>query len=232
MPPTTGNKPKILCLHGGGSNPDIHHFQARKLHLLLDRAGYDLVVPRGLVPCGPGPGMLPFFEGAEFAQWLWDGRARDGGNEAWNDDHQVEQDEWADLPRFVDNVYRQAPGPPFIGVVAFSQGAKVAVHLARWLQENQASDDEGLKFLVLVCSTSPFRGKRQPGEPGVPPAESITIPSFHVIAEKDEWHNQAEIMAKCFKDPVVVRSQEGHHMPMDNGLNRKIADFINEKSAA
>lgn len=50
------SKPKILCLHGGGTNVDIFQFQARKLNLLIDRK-FDLVTPRAFVDCGPGPGM-------------------------------------------------------------------------------------------------------------------------------------------------------------------------------
>lgn len=217
-------KPKILCLHGGGTNPDIHQFQSRKLNLLLERQ-YELVTPKGIIDCGAGPGMLPFFEGSDFAQWLWDGK----GDEAWNDSHAVEQDEWADLPKLVD-IYRREG--PFVGIVAFSQGAKVGMHLVRWLQDNDEPADHPLpRFIVLVCCTSPFRGKRQPGEPGVPAEGSIRIPSLHLIADKDEWHNQGEIVVRCFKDPVVVRSPEGHQMPMDNGLNRQIVSFINEKAA-
>ncbi|KAJ4393087.1 hypothetical protein N0V93_002294 [Gnomoniopsis smithogilvyi] len=215
-------KPKILCLHGGGTNPDIHQFQSRKLNILIDRQ-YELVTPKGIIDCGAGPGMLPFFEGSDFAQWLWDGK----GNEEWNNNHEVEHEEWADLPQLVDIYHKQGP---FEGIIAFSQGAKVGMHLVKWLQENEP--DDGLKYIVLVCCTSPFRGKRQPGEPGVPAEGSIKIPSFHLIAEKDEWHNQGEIVARCFKNPVVVRSQEGHQMPMDNGLNRKIVEFVKEKGAA
>lgn len=212
-------KPKILCLHGGGTNPDIHQFQARKLNPYLEKY-YDLVTPRGFIDCGAGPGMLPFFEGSEFCQWIWDGK----GGEFMNTTNAKEQDDWPDLPRLVEIYQKQGP---FVGMIAFSQGAKVGVHLLKWLQENEVG--EGMKFAVLICSTSPFRGKRQPGDPGVPAEGSIEIPSLHLIAEKDEWHNQGEIMVRCFKDPVVIRSPEGHHMPMDNVLNQKISGFVNDK---
>ncbi|ROV95947.1 hypothetical protein VMCG_07944 [Cytospora schulzeri] len=131
-------KPKILCLHGGGTNPDIHQFQARKLNPQLERY-YDLVTPRGFIDCGPGPGMLPFFEGSDFCQWIWDGK----GGEFMNTANAKEQEEWADLPKLVEIYQKQGP---FVGMVAFSQGAKVGLHLLKWLQEHEIG--EGMKELI------------------------------------------------------------------------------------
>ncbi len=170
-------RPKILCLHGSGTNAAIFAVQSRKLAALL-APHFDLVYVDAPLECGPGPGVLPFFEGAgPFRRWLFDERPGDlspsadaagdernrgeGGERERVDLHPAESMD------FLLATYRSKG--PFVGVLAFSQGAKAGMLLLRRVQEERAKPNarpagRGERvltlpdFMVAVCGTAPFQG--------------------------------------------------------------------------
>ncbi len=120
-------------------------------------------------------------------------------------------------------------GEDVVGVVGFSQGAKVGLEVVRRLEK----EGRGPKVFVAVCGTVPFGGgggKREEGwrrylERGLVRAESI-----HLIGEGDPWRGESEKLVAVFEEASrrVVRFKGGHHMPLEEGVNRQVARIIVE----
>ncbi|KAK4160648.1 putative serine hydrolase [Cladorrhinum sp. PSN259] len=210
-------KPKILLLHGSGTNPIIFKTQSRKLAALISPE-FELVYLTGFHERGPGPGVLPFFEGAEpYYKWLSD------------DTLEEEELHWTSgleqlLEEYDDN-------GPFAGVIGFSQGAKAGMYLVRRLEE----EGRPVGFFMSICGTSPFQGSFE-GEKGEKYRQSLLqgrvsrTQSYHVIGSDDPWRLQSEALLEFFDGNVarVCRFQGGHHMPLDNFANKKMAELIME----
>lgn len=211
-------KPKILCLHGAGSNARIFSAQTARLNLALE-PHFDLVYPDAPIECAAGPGILPIFEGEEpFRRWH---RERDevGGDAA---QHAAQMERVRLL--LVGEV---AARGPFAGVLGFSQGAKTALQLLL-LQEEEALD-VGVGFGVFVCGTTPpedlLAARRKEG---VEAARVVRVPTVHVIADADPWRAKSEDMpAYCDRGTTkVFRFKGGHHMPTVAADNQKLAELI------
>jgi pimeloyl-ACP methyl ester carboxylesterase len=217
--------PKLLFLHGAGTNAAIFRIQSRNLAALL-KTHFELVYLDGFLPSPPGPGVLPFFEGAgPYLKWLCDEPVRD------------EALHWqcADgVDRLVAEYRRLGP---FVGVVGFSQGAKAGMYLVRRLEElNEAGE---LRIFVAVCGTSPFEGGRevdgQEEENGIRKEgfrESlekglVKTESVHVIGDNDPWRVPSETLVGFFEGPKrVVRFKGAHHMPVEEEVNKLVVDLI------
>jgi len=222
-------QPKILCLHGGGTSAQIFNLQARKLVQLL-KPHFDLVFPDGFLECDAGPGVLPIFKGCEpFRQWLHD---TPGGPEP-------EEADWSSgVGRLAEDVLdRQGP---FVGVIGFSQGAKAAMHLLRFLEKREVTEGvlNPVRFAVLVCGTVPFQGVKGPHDARVQAHKeslglgTVKTPSIHAIADDDPWRPESEALVEFFDGQsrrLVVRFRGGHYMPKDDAVNGTIVDFIQEE---
>ncbi|KAK4187503.1 serine hydrolase FSH [Podospora australis] len=244
-------KPKILCLHGAGTNATIFRIQNRYLSSLLS-PHFELVYIEGFHPCPAGPGVLPFFEGIEpYYKWLPDTNilnSSPGALENLDGNGKVVVQEslhWEDLPRLVSEYNKQGE---VVGILGFSQGAKVGFHLARYLQRHQPGK---IKFFVAICGTSPFQGVgavSPPEEETDPRAElvqqSLTgdakaglgrvkgVMNIHVIGAQDKWRKESEGLVEFFeKDDhkrKVVRFGGGHQCPPEDKVNKEIVGYILE----
>lgn len=210
-------KPKILCLHGGGTNARIFEAQTARLGMVI-RKHFDLVFPDAPLECEAGPGVLPFFEGEEpFRRWHVDSDA-----EAQNAAHAQQMEATRKL--LIRTIREQGP---FVGVLGFSQGAKTALELLL-LQEERA-DEVGIKFAVLACGTVPpadlLFGQRGEGEQR---AQVVRVPTIHAIADSDPWRPQSEHMpAYCAPETRrVFRYTANHHLPNLPAENQALADLI------
>ncbi|KAK4215721.1 serine hydrolase FSH [Rhypophila decipiens] len=219
-------RPKLLFLHGGGTNAEIFRLQARKLAQLLT-SRFEIVFPEGFNESWAGPGVLPMFEGCEpFRQWLYDTPSKP----------EPEEPDWSTgVPRLIKEVLE--PRGPFVGVVGFSQGAKAAMHLLRFLEkrERETGEVNPIMVMVSVCGTAPFQGVKDPADPRAKAHEDslalgkVETPSIHLIAEDDPWKPESEALLEFF-DPGtrgVIKYKGGHYMPKDDELNQRIVDFVN-----
>lgn len=217
--------PKILFLHGGGTNADIFRLQARKLVQLLS-SRFELVFPEGFLECPAGPGVLPLFEDCEpFRQWL---------NDTPGTPEHEEPDWSSGVNRLVKEVF-ETKGP-FAGVVGFSQGAKAAMHLLRFLEkrEREGGQMNPVIFSVLVCGTAPFQGIKDPRDGRAKKHEEclalgkVETPSLHLIADDDPWRPESEALLEFFgpRTRSLVRYKAGHYMPREDALNQRIVDFV------
>ncbi|KAI0191100.1 serine hydrolase FSH [Astrocystis sublimbata] len=201
--------PKILCLHGSGTSADIFRIQAIRLGRLL-MPQFELVYINGFHESGPGPGVLPFFEGMEpYKRWLAD---KNG---------EPEEQPWPELGRLVEIFDSKGP---FVGVIGFSQGAKAATHLVRWLEQR----GQQLDFAALFGGTVPSRQAMGTDEWPELIKPTIVTKSIHVIGDDDPWRAENEALMEHYDKSTrsLMRHNGGHHMPVEPELNDKLAKFI------
>ena len=154
MPSTNTHLPRILCFHGGGSSAAIFRIQSRKIQYAL-RHHFRFIFVDGPFESTAGPGILPIFEGAgPYYRWHCDSSAVSVFD--------ITESEIATERRIVreklDRVLGGDGGAPFVGVMGFSQGTRVATGLLLLLEQlrRQGSMDlPPLSFAVLICGTYP-----------------------------------------------------------------------------
>lgn len=213
--------PRILCLHGGGTSELIFTFQARKLIGAL-RPYFRLVFVNAPFECGPGPGVVPVFEDVgPFYEWIAK-KAEDEEQVRSVLQQKIDEDE-----------------TPVVGVLGFSQGARIAAGLLEE-QQNQALTPS-LRFGVLFNGSYP--PLRQPSNPSrmLPPLSEpahsewddrhsgcIRLPSIHVHGTLDPALPRNRLLARCF-DPdsaTVLEFPNAHHLPLSDDENQQVVDEI------
>ena len=120
-------------------------------------------------------------------------------------------------------------GEDVVGVVGFSQGAKVGVEVVRRLE----AEGRGPRVFVAVCGTVPFGGgggEREEGWRGYLERGLVRAESVHLIGEADPWRGESERLVAVFEEAGrrVVRFKGGHHMPLEEGVNRQVVRIILE----
>jgi pimeloyl-ACP methyl ester carboxylesterase len=94
-------KPRILCLHGGGTSATVFAIQTIRLRRLLPN--FEFIFLSGPFESGPGPGVLPYFEGMDpYFRWR---RASRGARVPMTEEdlEEVEEDD-AVVDGFLDDV--------------------------------------------------------------------------------------------------------------------------------
>lgn len=205
----------------------IFNFQTRKLIRAL-RPHFRLVFIDAPFEGAPGPGVLPVFEGAgPFYDWL------------------AEDDESAERVRsLLQKKLHEDDGPPFVGVLGFSQGTRVAAGLLHE-QERTGAVAPSLRFGVFLNGNyPPWRQPSHPSTlfPSIPEfmqnestrdwneahEGAIHLPSVHVHGRQDFLIARSQMLAKCF-DPTsatVIEFDNGHFLPTRDDETQKIADEI------
>ena len=219
--------PRILCLHGGGTSAMIFKFQARRLIRAL-KSHFRLVFIDAPFDSAPGPGVLPVFEGAgPYYEWLATDRE---GEER--------------VRSLLHKKLHEADGAPFVGVLGFSQGTRIAAGLLHE-QEHTGTVAPSLCFGVLLNGNyPPLRQASHPSTlfPGIvefTQDESarewkkahegvIHLPSVHVHGRQDFLLPRSQVLVKCF-DPssaTVFEFDNGHFLPTRDDDTQKIADEV------
>ncbi|KAI1171610.1 serine hydrolase FSH [Nemania sp. FL0916] len=168
-PDDTLHHPRILCLHGGGTNARIFRAQCRVLSLFL-QPYFRLVYAEAPYDSAPGPDVVSVYANeGPFKRWL-----------RWLPIHEPVEDE--EIVRDIDASLRdamdaddaQGADGPWVGLLGFSQGAKLAGSLLFRQQQRMArrakgarfNNDgiyDGWKFAVLLAARAPLVNL----EPGV-----------------------------------------------------------------
>jgi len=202
--------PAILCLHGGGTNHQIFNIQAIRLQRLLS-SSFDFFFLDGPFQSPPGPGVLPVFEGCgPFLRWI-----KIIGEDGIPDETR----------KVVDEALKERD---FVGVMGFSQGAKLASGLLfeQQLAKKKSPGIGGFKFGVLLCGTSPPLTSALAVEEKT---EIISIPAVHVVGLQDPWRDSSREMFEKYFDKESSKKLEfdiGHHLPSAENETAKIADEI------
>lgn len=154
--------PRILCLHGGGVNAEVFRMQARSIiRALEDR--FRFVFADAPFFCDAGPGIVPVYEDfGPFRRWL-----------RWLPEHseieaQSATDEiWWQLNDAMATDDKLGATGPWVGLLGFSQGAKLSASLLFEQQyrnkmkasgQNTQDDDRkpDFKFAVLLAGRAPI----------------------------------------------------------------------------
>ncbi|KAK2010237.1 oxidoreductase [Colletotrichum eremochloae] len=200
-------RPKILCLHGGGTSAMIFQIQLIRLSRVLEPQ-FEFVFLDGPIESEPGPGVLPVFEGCgPYRRWV-------------TDDPSVPAEE---LERQKETVmellkmYIQQTGP-YVGVMGFSQGARAAASVL--LEQQRQPFVPYNLFGVFLCGTYP---------PFVPDDDKIRAPTVHVVGLFDPWKPASEeLIELCSEQSTrqVVRYPGGHHLPNAPDTIQNIAAMV------
>lgn len=155
-PDSTLHLPRILCLHGGGTNAKIFRAQCRVLERKL-RPTFRLCYADAPLASQAGPDVTSVYqEFGPFRAWLrW--RPDDGQNDASTI---VEGIETSLRIAMTEDDSKGAFGD-WVGLLGFSQGAKVCASLLSWEQRRgQASRERSwmphFQFGILLAGRGPL----------------------------------------------------------------------------
>jgi predicted esterase len=207
-------KPAILCLHGGGTNTTIFKVQTIRIQRALN-SHFDFVFLNAPFESGAGPGVHPVFEGCDpYFRWVLDSSL-------------VEMAEKTrDVIRDCFEDQRLKDGRGFVGVLGFSQGARVAAGLLLQQQLKISEVGEGLCFGVFM------NGTRPPLTYGLSEQEQvqrIALPSLSVLGKADPWREDGR---KLFSDhcdekqAVLLEFDVGHRLPLLEEDTKQLAAEI------
>ncbi|KAL3426673.1 citrinin biosynthesis oxidoreductase [Phlyctema vagabunda] len=149
--------PRILCLHGGGTNSTIFRLQCRVLSHML-KSTFRLVYAQAPYPSRAGPDVLSVYKDyGPFRAWLrWD--ARDAEVDAKSAAAEIRK---SLTDAMSDDDSLGATGE-WVGLLGFSQGAKIAASLMFSQQILSDSLDynapvwPNFRFAVLMAGRGPL----------------------------------------------------------------------------
>ncbi|KAI1129727.1 serine hydrolase FSH [Nemania abortiva] len=186
-PDATLHLPRILCLHGGGTNARIFRAQCRVLSRFLE-PHFRLAYAEAPYASAPGPDVVSVYAGdGPFKRWL-----------RWLPHHEALESEIA--VRDIDNSIREAMDAddaegadgPWVALLGFSQGAKLAASLlfreqqraarraergsGNGEQQGRRGEDgvyDGWKFAVVLAGRAPLVNL----EPGIFQSSLLSDPA-------------------------------------------------------
>lgn len=211
----TQHLPAILCLHGGGSNATVFQIQARRLYWRL-KSRFRFVFAEGPLEGEAGWEMLPTFESlAPFRRWVSrQYKAGDGDVENTPAEEVAVVDEIILRAMEEHGVGREG----FVGVMGFSQGARLAAGLMlrqQWEIRQSGHSRWGFKFGVFIGGPFPPIGLTPEGV-DVDYTLLAQVPTVHAWGREDHVRTGAKTMADVCdsRDTFVMDFEGGHHLPL------------------
>jgi predicted esterase len=212
--PAPTAKPAILCLHGGGTNTIIFEVQMIRIHRILS-SEFEFVYLDAPFPSGPGPDVLPTFDGC-------------GPYFRWTQDVGPETPERtkAILARSAKEQIAK-DGRGFVGILGFSQGARMAAGLLLEHQLGKGIDwGVGLRFGVLCNGiTAPLTSHLSKEENAL----QVTIPTLHLVGLTDPWREESRKLRSVHcqqEQTTLLEFDVGHRLPLLPQDNLKIAAWV------
>ncbi|KAK4067251.1 uncharacterized protein Triagg1_7694 [Trichoderma aggressivum f. europaeum] len=206
--------PRILCLHGAGSSAAIYRVQGRKIFSGL-RNDFQFEFVESPFRSSSGPGMELFADSPPFYRWQCDMGAS-LSFDITADEVRAERQKVTDL--LEGALLKKADGKqPFVGIMAFSQGARVAtgllLHLAR-MRRQGCDKYYNIRFAIISNATYPplFLDDEMPET-----AEVLTIPTLHLHGSNDPWRPESEEMLAKFFDHESAKTilfEGKHQLPL------------------
>ena len=212
--------------------------QARSLIKYLP--DFRLVFADGPFFCDPGPGIVPVYQDyGPFRRWL-----------RWLPEHPEIDDDAAteEVMYAIETCKREDAGDgPWVGLMGFSQGAKLSSSLLyhqQILREKEGRADTDYKFAVLLAGRSPIVSfdEYSRGPACVAPGaisegfhfegESphvLRLPTIHVHGTNDAGLHLHRKMLKQYHDPkaaTLIEWDGAHRVPIKKTDVEKITDEI------
>jgi predicted esterase len=216
--------PRILCLHGAGSSGNIFRAQGRKIFQSL-RHEFQFVFVDAPFPSTAGPGMYPTYaDSGPFFRWQCDLSASSSFDI-------TEEEVLAETEKVWQSLEAQLCSPgggPFVGVMAFSQGARVATGLLLHLEKKRDQHCSGLpkiKFIIVNSATYPpllFESESDLGDALDASLDrnsfkKVSISSIHIEGSNDPWNPESVKMREEYFDQqlsTVIPFVGGHQVPV------------------
>jgi predicted esterase len=202
---TPTSLPSILCLHGAGTNSAIFNVQTIRLQRALS-SKFNFIFLDAPFPGPPGPGVLPVFDSCEpFLRWT-----RSPGDSNLPEETKT----------LISTVCKETE---FVGVLGFSQGAKLAAGL---LLEQQVRGRKGFRFGVLLMAVSPPLVSGLSDEQR---ATKIAVPSVVVLGKEDPWRDEGRRLYDEFWEKGkanLLELEVGHRLPDLEAENQMVVDEI------
>ncbi|OKL58651.1 esterase [Talaromyces atroroseus] len=148
--------PRILCLHGGGTNARIFRSQCRVLSTHL-KGRFRLVFAEAPLSCNAGPDVLSVYkEWGPFKSWI---PSALGCPEV--DNHTAIELFKESLDRAMDEDDDLGATGPWVGLLGFSQGAKMCASLLflqqlRQMHGERTNERLDFRFGVLLAGRAPL----------------------------------------------------------------------------
>ena len=236
--PASRQKPRILCLHGGGTSALIFKIQLRNLTRAL-APQFNFIFLDAPFTSEAGPGVLPVFaDCAPYHRWMpiedYGSRGLEAG---------IKEQEHAarrSRERMVEAIEKDTAAGntgPVVGVAGFSQGGRMTAGLLA--DQHERRNFPGLpqfEFGVLLCASYPpysltnaskspldWPGPRDHHGTLKPPgeAEIISVPSVHVRGLLDPHLEKGRRGSKYFKGETGIKEdlefEMAHNMPQAAG---------------
>lgn len=246
--------PRILCLHGGGTNARIFRIQCHVLQRSLSRS-FRLVYAEGLFPAQPGSDVISVYK--DYGPFkAWQPLAPSDGPES-SAQETIDLFEQAIFDAMHADDRRGATGE-FVAILGFSQGAKMAasiLHMQQIRHKHPGWTPYGrwpdFRFAVLLAGRGPLvclaantavpRDLVDATKPAtttmkdlVIPAESshenmLHIPTIHVHGLEDPGLELHREMLRCYcsSSSVTLIEWEGdHRLPIQSKHVNPIVEQI------
>ncbi|KAL8994706.1 MAG: hypothetical protein Q9169_005391 [Polycauliona sp. 2 TL-2023] len=217
--------PRLLCLHGGGSNARIFKAQCRALRAELSH-DFHFVFVDAPFPSEPGPDVTSVYQSSNFGQyrrWL-----RSGPHQPYIPPQEaVEAIEHAlDDAKLQSD--RQGATGDWVGIFGFSQGAKMAasvllrqqVYRQRWGSACFAPSD--FRFAVSIAGRAPLVKMDMDlldDDPGLLDASQVPAEPQQPQAQKQHWQRIRSKAPKCLDENVLRLPTVHVHGLKDPGLH-------------
>jgi hypothetical protein len=132
---------------------------------------------------------------------------------------------------FMESLLLKKDGGLFVGVMAFSQGARVAAGLLMFLEKKRregCTDFPEMKFAIVNSATYPplYFDSGTAASPG-----KLSIPSLHLQGSSDPWKPESERMRDEFFDPAsstVIEFTGQHQVPVAQKDTDKVVNAIRQ----
>lgn len=225
--PTTLSLPRLLCLHGGGTNARIFHMQCRSLSFAL-KSHFRLVFAEAPFPSLAGPDVLTVYaECGPFKRWVVTAEP--------NSVERAPRETWdaitAALGDVMDADDARGGKGEFVGVLGFSQGAKIAASVLLLQQEvpggmgrlGRGGSGRGFRFGVLMAGRGPLLpvepekaawvGEKFDYEANSKAGRLLRVPTLHVHGLQDPGLGYHQILLEdwCEAESATLVEWEGNH---------------------
>lgn len=243
-PPDTSTLalPRLLCLHGGGTNARIFHMQCRSLQFAL-KSHFRLVFAEAPWPSLAGPDVLTVYaDCGPFKRWVLTAEP--------NAVERQPRETWAGIETALGDVMdaddRLGATGEWVAVLGFSQGAKIAASLLLLQQEGAngamgrlGRSERGFRFGVLMAGRGPllptdwekasWLGEKFDYESNRKGDRLLRVPTLHVHGLQDPGLGYHQVLLEewCDSDSTVLIEWEGNHrLPIKTADVKLVVDQI------
>lgn len=214
-------KKALLCFHGTGAKGSIFNVQMARICYQLGDT-FEFIFLEGPRECGPGPGVLPMFNGQEpYHGWFGEHDVSiDDSIREINCAVQRGLEEWRKSNADAD--------VEIVGGVGFSEGG-LALTMMLWLQQEQQQQQQKqqdllsalppLQFAAISCCFFPreaslWLNARAQAEGKT--TALIDVPTLHIHGSRDFCLGRARQLVRNHYRPqcaTIVQVDTSHHMP-------------------